>query len=166
VRLNGDGRELFFSYVRSRSRGDLNDFNNYLGSFPVPIIRGNQFANLPADLPNRLLAWGVLRLPWRFQVAPILEYRSGFPYSVTDAAQQYAGIPNQSRFPNFLSLDSRISKDLKVTAKYSVRLSLSSFNLSNHFNPEAVHMNTADPAFGYFFGHRGRRSTVDFDFLY
>jgi hypothetical protein len=29
-----------------------------------------------------------------------------------------------------------------------------------------VHANTADPAYGYFFGHRGRRFTVDFDFLF
>ena len=42
----------------------------------------------------------------------------------------------------------------------------SSFNLTNHFNPEAVHANTGDPAFGYFFGHRGRRFTVDFDVLF
>jgi hypothetical protein len=58
MRLKGEGRQLFFSYVRSRARGDLNDFSNYLGTFPIPIIRGNQFGNLPADLPNRLLAWG------------------------------------------------------------------------------------------------------------
>ena len=46
VRLPGEGRQLFVSYVYSRARGDLNDFNNYLGSFPVPIIRADQFGNL------------------------------------------------------------------------------------------------------------------------
>ena len=34
VRLN-DKRQLFFSYVRSLARGDLNDFASYLGSFPI-----------------------------------------------------------------------------------------------------------------------------------
>ena len=43
---------------------------------------------------------------------------------------------------------------------------MSSFNLTNHFNPEQVHNNIADPAHGLFFGHRGRRFTVDFDFLF
>src|ERR1022692_388483 len=33
LRMN-DKRQLFFSYVRSQARGDLNDFANYLGSFP------------------------------------------------------------------------------------------------------------------------------------
>jgi len=51
VRLNGKG-QLFFTYVRARARGDLNDFAGYAGSFPVPIVRPNQFANLPSDLPN------------------------------------------------------------------------------------------------------------------
>lgn len=166
MRLKGEGRQLFFSYIHSRARGDLNDFSNYLGTFPVPIIRGNQFGNLPADLPNRLLAWGMVQLPWKFRIAPVVEYRNGFPYFVTDAAQNYVGVPNQNRFPHFLSLDSRISKDIQVNPKYAVRLSVSSFNLTNHFNPEALHSNVADPAFGYFFGHRGRRFTADFDVLF
>jgi hypothetical protein len=108
----------------------------------------------------------MVQLPWKFRIAPVVEYRSGFPYIVTDAAQNYVGVPNQHRFPNFLSLDSRISKDIQVNPKYAVRLSLSSFNLTNHFNPEALHSNADDPAFGFFFGHRGRRFTADFDVLF
>jgi hypothetical protein len=165
VRLS-DQRELYISYVRSRGRGDLNDFANYLGTFPVPIIRPNTFSTLPSDLPNRFLSWGAFRLPRKFTLAPAAEYRSGFPYLVTDAAQRYVGIPYSTRFPNFLSLDTRVSKDLQLNPKYGVRLSLSGFNLTNHFNPEAVHNNVADPAYGYFFGHRGRRFTVDFDVLF
>ena len=108
----------------------------------------------------------MVQLPKKFRIAPVVEYRNGFPYFVTDAAQNYVGVPNQHRFPNFLSLDSRISKDIQVNPKYAVRLSVSSFNLTNHFNPEALHANVADPAFGYFFGHRGRRFTADFDVLF
>ena len=164
--LKGKSTQLCFSYVYSRARGDLNDFNNYLSSFPAPIIRGNQTANLPASLPDRFLAWGVVRLPAAFRIAPVVEYRSGFPYSAFNVFQDYAGIPNSNRFPHFFSLDARISKDIRINPKYSIRLSLSSFNLTNHFNPEAVHANIADPAFGYFFGHRGRRFTVDFDIIF
>jgi hypothetical protein len=63
-------------------------------------------------------------------------------------------------------VDSRFSKDLKVSAKYKLRFSISSFNLTNHFNPEVVRNNIADPSFGYFFGQRGRRFTADFDVLF
>jgi len=162
----GETRQLMFSYIRSKGRGDLNDFGSFLGTFPLPIVRPNQFGNSPADLPNRFLTWGLMQLPWKFRISPVIEYRSGFPYVVTNADQDYVGVPNTRRFPQFLSVDSRISKDFQVHPKYAVRLSVSAFNLTNHFNPEAVHLNVADPAFGYFFGHRGRRFTLDFDVLF
>ncbi|MBV8551005.1 MAG: TonB-dependent receptor [Acidobacteriaceae bacterium] len=114
IRLQGDRQQLFLSYVRSRAQGDLNDFNNYLGSFPAPVIRPNQFGNLPSDLPNRVLMWGLLHFPYKIQLAPIAEWRSGFPYLVTNAAQAYVGAPYQQRYPNFLSIDARISKDVKI----------------------------------------------------
>jgi hypothetical protein len=161
-----DDRQLFFSYVYSRARGDLNDFGRFLGTVPTAIIRENQYGTLGTDLPHRFLAWGVVRLPKKIQIAPVTEYRTGFPYIEADASQRYSGVPNRNRFPHFLSIDSRFSKDIKVNSQYSVRLSVSGFNLTNHFNPEAVRGNTGDPAFGYFFGHRGRRFTADFDFLF
>ena len=77
-----------------------------------------------------------------------------------------ASTPNAVRYPGFFSFDSRVSKDFKVNPKYSVRISVSNFNLTNHFNPEAIHNNIADPAFGLFFGQRGRRFTGDFDVLF
>lgn len=161
-----DKRQLFFSYVRSRARGDLNDFSTYLGTFAVPILRDNQFGNLPTDLPNRFLAWGLLQLPRGFRIAPAIEYRNGLPYTAVDATYNWVGIPNTTHFPSFLAVDSRISKDFQVNPKYAVRLSLTGYNLTNHFNPEAVHFNVADPAYGYFFGHRGRRFTMDFDVIF
>jgi hypothetical protein len=161
-----EGRQLFFSYVRSRAQGDLNEFNNYLGNFPLPVVRPNQYTNLPGDLPNRFIAWGVLQLPKKVRIAPLVEYRNGFPYSVTDAAQNYVGTPNKARFPNFYSFDSRVSKDFKVNDKYSVRFSLSGFNLTNHFNPITVHSNIDDPQYGLFFGNYDRRFRLDFDVLF
>ena len=140
-----------FSYIRSKGRGDLNDFGSFLGTFPFPIVRPNQFGNSPADLPNRFLTWGLVQLPWKFRIAPVIEYRSGFPYVVTNAVQDYVGIPNSSSFPRFLSVDSRVSKDFQVHPQYAVRLSVSAFNLTNHFNPEAVHSNVADPGFWILF---------------
>jgi hypothetical protein len=165
IRLRDD-RQFFFSYVHSLARGDLNDFGRFLGVVTAPIIRPDQYATLSTDIPNRILMWGVAKLPHKFQIAPTIEYRTGFPYVETTASQQYAGIPNSTRFPEFTSVDARLSRDFQVNSKYAIRLSVTGFNLLNHFNPEAVHNNDADPAFGYFFGHRGRRFTMDFDFLF
>jgi hypothetical protein len=165
VRL-AENRQMFISYVHSYARGDLNDFNNYLGSFPIPLVRPNYNTTLPGDLPNRLLAWGKIQLTRSVRILPVLEYRNGFPYSSLDAAQNYVGIPNQTRYPRFFALDARASKDIKVNPKYSVRLSISGFNLTNHFNPESLHNDIADPLYGVFFGQRQRKFTFDFDVLF
>jgi len=161
-----DGQQMFFSYVHSRSQGDLNEFNSYLGNFPFPVVRTNTFSNLSGDLPNRFLAWGTVRLPWRMRIAPMVEWRNGFPYSSIDAAQNYVGTPNATRFADFFSLDSRVSKDFKVNDKYSLRLSVSGFNVTNHFNPLQVHSNIDDPAYGVFFGNHRRRFRLDFDVIF
>jgi len=161
-----DGQQMFFSYVHSRSQGDLNEFNSYLGNFPFPVVKTNTFSNLSGDLPNRFLAWGTVRLPWRMRIAPMVEWRNGFPYASVDAAQNYVGIPNQTRFGDFFSLDSRVSKDIKVNDKYSLRLSVSGFNVTNHFNPLQVHSNIDDPAYGVFFGNHKRRFRLDFDVIF
>jgi len=162
------GQELLFSYVRSRSQGDLNEFDKYLGNFPSPVVHLNQFTNLPGDTPNRFLTWGVLNFPWKLIVGPLVEYRTGFPYAVLNAAQNYVGVPNsdQTRFPNFFSLDTRVSRDFKVNVKYRVRFTVRGLNLTNHFNPLGVHANIGDPEFGVFFGFYKRRYLVDFDVLY
>ncbi|MGH9841918.1 MAG: TonB-dependent receptor [Blastocatellia bacterium] len=175
-----DEQELFLSYVRSRSRGDLNEFNQFLGSFPVPVVRPNFRTNLPADMLNRFLVWGRLRLPWKLRWAPLVEYRNGFPYSIVDAAQNYVGKPNadELRYPNFFSFDSRLTRDfeinkpvekifrMKLQDKYSVRASLSFFNLTNHFNPTSLRNNADDPRFGLFFGENRRRFRLDFDIIF
>jgi Carboxypeptidase regulatory-like domain/TonB-dependent Receptor Plug Domain len=167
ARLNlKDGQQLFFSYVRSRTRGDLNEFSSYFGNFPFPVVRPDQMTNLSGDLPNRFLAWGMIRLPWKVRISPLVEYRNGFPYAVTDAMQNYVGVANSTRYPNFYSFDSRFSKDFKLSDKYTLRLSARGLNLTNHFNPLAVHSNIADPQFGAFFGNHRRRFLVDFDVIF
>src|SRR5262249_39538018 len=153
-----EGRQqLFLSYVNSSSRSDVNEFNTYIGNFPFPIVRLNQFARGSADLPNRFLGWGVFNLPWKTRIAPIVEYRNGLPFSMIDSGQAYVGEVNSKRFPNFFSLDSRVSKDFQVSPKYALRFSLSGFNLTNHFNALDVHRNIDDREYGVFFGNSQRK---------
>lgn len=164
-----EGQQLVLSYTHSRAEGSLNVYDNYVGNFATPYIRPDTYANLPGDLPNRLLLWGHVNTRiWKLQALPIIEYRTGFPYTVTDVLQNYVGIPNSdaTRFPDFFSADVRLMRDFKVTAKYTVRLSVTGFNLTNHFNALAVHDNIADPQYGVFFGNYHRRYRFDFDFLF
>ena len=162
-----DGQQMNFSYTRSRAEGSLNSFDGYLGNFPNPLVRPNVYANLPGDVPNRFLWWGnvnVRRL--QTQILPLVEYRSGFPFTSVNAMQDYVGVPNSSRYPNYMSLDVRVAKDFKVNPKYTVRLSLTGLNLSNHFNALAVFANTDGPEYGTFFGTYHRRYRGDFDIIF
>jgi hypothetical protein len=162
----GKESQLNFSYVRSFSIGNLNEFNTYLANFPPPVILPDARTFLPGDAPDRFLAWGVLAFPRKVRLMPKVEYRSGFPWSPLNQAQQYVGTPDRSRFPNAFSVDARVTKDIKVTDKYSFRFGVSGSNLTNHFNPISVHANTGDPAYGLYFGEYHRRYTADFDVLF
>jgi hypothetical protein len=162
------GQQMFLSYTRSRAEGHLNDFSGFLGNFPAPLIRSDLYANLPGDLPNRFLAWGRVNLPWGLQLLPIMEFRDGFAYARVNALGDYVGTPfsRQDRFPAFFSADGRMLKDIKVNPKYTLRFSVSGFNLSNHFNALSVHANSADPQYGIFFGNYKVRYRADFDVLF
>lgn len=161
-------QQFYASYVRSKARGDLNDFNSYYGDFGYPVIRQNQFSNLSTDVPNRFLAWGSFELPHKINVSPILEWRSGFPYSIVNDEQFFVGTRNadNQRFPTFFALDAEISKDFKVTKKYAVRLSLKGFNLTDNFNPRNIRNNLSDPQFGTFINSYRRYFTGGFDIIF
>ena len=63
-------------------------------------------------------------------------------------------------------MDLRLAKSIAVNKDHAVRISFSGFNLSNHWNPESVRWNTADPQLGEFLGQRPRRFRIDFDLLF
>ena len=164
-----NGQQLVFTYTRSRATGNQNVFDAFVGNFALPFIRPNVYSNLPGDLPNRLLVWGHVNVPFeRLQILPTVEYRNGFPYTAVDEMQNYSGVPNSdaTRFPRFFSADARLLRDFKLSAKYTVRLSLTGFNLTNHFNALAIHNNVDDPQYGVFFGNYHRRYRFDFEVLF
>jgi hypothetical protein len=164
-----DDQQLVFSYTRSRAKGNLNTFDSFLGNLPTLIVRPNVSSNLPADLPNRFVVWGTVNTHvWALQINPLIEYHTGFPYAQLNAAQNYVGIPytDSTRFPKFFQADARLSRDFKVNPKYSVRLSLTVTNITNHFNALQIHNNTADPQSGIFFGNYDRRYRGDFDIIF
>ena len=79
------------SYVRSSSVGDLNDLGSIYGPTPAELIRPNERAPLAFDAPNRLILWGEVGMPLGLRAIPVLELRSGFPYSNVDEYRDYAG---------------------------------------------------------------------------
>jgi hypothetical protein len=162
--------EFTAAYVRSSARGDLNDFNSYFSNFENPIIQTNERTRLPWDAPNRFIFWGQFHVKYGVTLAPVLDIRTGFPYSIIDEDRDFVGPRNLAgRYPSFTSVDLQILKSVSLPgrfSKYRVELGLKVFNLTNHFNPITVHSNVDDPQYGLFFGNYGRRFRLDFDVLF
>jgi Carboxypeptidase regulatory-like domain/TonB-dependent Receptor Plug Domain len=155
--------DLNVSYIWSRARGDLNTVSNIFLPLEQPVIRPNVSGILPSDIPNRVVTWGVLHLPWSLTVSPVVDVHTGYPYSNVDVLQNYAGVPDGSRFPTFFSVDAQVYRDfhlhlplLERGSKHKVRVGLYSINLTNHGNFHDVYNNVSSPFFGQFTGFQRR----------
>ncbi len=152
--------EFVASYVHSSAIGDLNDFNSYFGNFENPIIRANERARLAFDTPHRFIFRGEFHVKYGVTVAPVLDMRTGFPFSIIDEERNFIGPRNQAgRFPTFVSLDMQVLKTVSLPGrwnKYRAHLGLKVFNLTNHFNPRDFQNNLASDNFGAFSNGVGR----------
>lgn len=153
--------EFTASYVRSSATGDLNDFNSYFGNFENPVIKANERSRLPWDSPNRFIFWGEFHVKYRITLAPVLDIRTGFPYSVIDEDRNFIGVRNRAgRYPTFTSLDLQVTKSISLPgrwSKYLADVGLKVFNLTNHFNPRDFQNNVASDGFGGFSNSVGRK---------
>ena len=114
--------KLFVSYVHSKALGSVDALSTYLGDVSFPIVRRRFYTNLAIDTPDRILVWGETPLKWKMKIAPMVEYRTGLPYSQVDAYQNFVGLPNSNRFPSYFSLDTQLIKDVQINPKYAGRL--------------------------------------------
>ena len=166
----GERTMLYASYTRSKAKGELNDYNQFFGNFPYPLIRPNQFGTMSSDAPHRGLFWGVIGLPHKLDFIPILDVHTGFPFSKLDQDWNYLGQRNQAgRFPVFVGLDTKFQYPIDFTYRkhrIQFRAGLSILNVLNHANPRDVQQYTLSPNYGRFYNSIGRlwRIEGDFDF--
>jgi hypothetical protein len=148
----------------SRARGDLNALSDTFVPVQAPVIRPNAYGISSSDIPHRVIAGGLVHLPWwKLSVAPLVDVHSGFPYSPLDLLQNYFGTPNSARFPTYFSLDAKIYRDIMVHIPFfdsakgrKIRLGVFSLNATNHQNPHDVFYDHASPLFGQFAGNQRR----------
>ncbi len=131
-------QQLFLSYVWSSARGELNDFMTMFTAFDTPLLQPGGMSRLPADAPHRWLAWGTVNLPLGLVASPVLEWHSGFPYSVVDSRYLYSGEPNSRMLPAFMAVDLIAYKTLTVRQRMA-DVGIQLFNVTNHFNPRDVY---------------------------
>ena len=133
------------------------------------MIRADEYGRQPFEAPNRLLFWGDFGLPYDIVATPVVDWRSGFPFSLLNEQQDYVGPRNGGgRFPQLVTLDLLVMKGLKIPFRgktYKGRVGVTIFNITNHWNPRDVQNNLASPQFGTFYNSAGRSFRTKFEFV-
>jgi len=159
--------EIYVSYVRASTDGDLNSVDALQGIFKEPFVQPNASGPLPMDVPNRVLAWGLLRLPARVTVAPFVDVRDGFPYSAIDENWLYVGARNGQRLPWFGSLDLYVNKIVGLPGHLpDARVGLKLYNLASAHTARDVQRDIERADFGTTYNPIPRDFTMVFELLW
>jgi hypothetical protein len=149
--LGGERRDLSVSYVRSRGEADLNNYDQFYGNLRNPIIRPNEHNLIPTDVPDRLLVRGNWGLPGKWDFAPVLEIRTGFPWSAVDEYQDFVGPRNRAgRLSKVRTLDFSIARPWHFR-KYRFRAGIKMYNVFGDLAERDVQSNIASPDYGNFY---------------
>jgi hypothetical protein len=160
--LGGERRDITASYVKSRTKADLNNYDQFYGNIRNPFVRVNQHELLPTDVPNRLLVRGTIGLPGRWDFAPVLEIRSGFPWSAVDEFQDFVGARNRAgRLPTVTTLDFALTRPWQFK-KYRFRAGLRVYNIFGSSAERDVQNNITSPSYGQFYNPLERSIGITF----
>ena len=149
--LGGERRDLTVSYVRSRGTADLNNYDQFYGNLRNPIVRPNEHNLIPTDVPHRMIVRGTIGLPAKLDLAPVIEIRSGFPWSAVNEFQDFVGPRNQSgRLPRVRAFDFSLSRPWHFR-KYRFRAGIKVYNILGASAQRDVQTNVMSPNYGRFF---------------
>ena len=166
-RAPGSDQQFYVSYVRSRATGDLNAFDLIEGMFRQAVVEPNVVAPLPADVPHRVMAWGVFHAPYGIVVAPFLEARSGFPYSAIDDNWRRVGDANGYRMPWYGSLDLYVNRVVSLPFHLpDARVGLKMYSIASVHTERDVQADIQRPDFGSTYNPVPRDFTVVLELLW
>ena len=149
--LGGERRDVTVSYVSAKGIADLNSYDQFFGNLRNPIVRANEQNLIPTDVRNRLLVRGTLGLPGRWDLAPVLEVRSGFPWSAVNEFQDFVGPRNRAgRLPRVQTLDFSLSRPWHV-GKRRFRAGLKAYNVFGASAERDVQNNVTSPDYATFY---------------
>jgi hypothetical protein len=148
--------EIVASYTRSHSRtNQVSDYNLDSQAFNTELQ-----GPLNYDAPDRVVSWGWSPVIARSFIASYLvEYRTGFPFSVIDENYQLVGLPNSYRFPHLFRLNLGCEKVIGLAGR-RIGIRVAVLNVTNHGNYTAVDNNIASPTFLQYGASVSRSYTV------
>jgi hypothetical protein len=146
--LGGARRDFTVSYVWARGTADLNNYDQFYGNIRNPLVRENQNNLSPTDVRHRMIVRGNFGFPGRWDFAPVLELRSGFPWSAVDEYQDFVGERNRAgRLPVVRTLDFQLSRPWQFR-KYRFRAGVKIYNAFGSFAGRDIQNNVTAPDFG------------------
>jgi hypothetical protein len=146
--LGGERRDLTLSYVWARGTADLNNYDQFYGNLRNPIVRANENNLTPTDVRHRVLLRGTVGLPRQWDFAPVLELRSGFPWSAVDEYQDFVGPRNRAgRLPAVRTLDFSIVRPWRFKG-HRIRAGIKVYNIFGAAAPRDVQTNVTSPLYG------------------
>jgi len=164
--------EWLAGYTRSSARSDaVIDY-----SLENPIFAPQGPGPVAWDTPSRLLTWGWAPFPGRvlprllaplgreLNISYLVEYRTGFPFSLVNEEGILVGAPNSRRLPSYFSVNLHFEKKFRfLHYLWAWRFGLN--NLTNNGNPNAVDNNVDSPTFLSYGRGQHRAFTVRLRFL-
>jgi hypothetical protein len=92
-------------------------------------VRANEHNLTPSDVRHRILIRGTIAAPWHFQFAPVVELRSGFPWTAVDEFQDFVGPRNRTgRLPAVRTFDFQFTRPWRFK-KYRFRAGIRAYNI-------------------------------------
>jgi len=140
------------SAARSNSTLDI--------SVDAPQVVPNNSGPLAWDAPNRLLSWGYLPTFWKnWAWAYLVEWRTGFPFSILGEDGRVVGQANADRFPDFFEANLHLEYRLGFLGyRWAVRFGVN--NVTGRRNADVVNNMMGAPNFLAFYGGYGRAGNL------
>ena len=149
--LGGERRDMTVSYVWAKGTADLNNYDQFYGNIRNPIVRGNEHNLIPTDVRHRLLLrgnFGLMGPMAKWDFSPVLELRSGFPYSAVNEFQDFVGERNRAgRLPAVRTLDFALTRAWRFR-KYRFRAGLRFYNIFGATADRDIQNNLTSPFYG------------------
>ena len=149
--LGAERSDLTLSYVWAKGTADLNNYDQFYGNLRNPIVRANEHSLIPTDVRHRVLLRGTIGLPSQWDLAPVIELRSGFPWSAVNEFQDFVGPRSRAgRLPAVRTLDFSIARPWRFR-KYRVRAGIKVYNILGAAAERDIQTNITSPFYGMAF---------------
>ena len=151
---------VYVSYTHSSAHT-----NAALDYRPTPSPLGAQQSGpLPWDVPNRVISWGWLPVPFgwlrkRWDFVYLLDEHTGFPYTAVNAAQEVVGAAGGQRFPDFVNFSPGLEWKFHFRGQYWGLRGVMQ-NATGSGDPAVVNNVVDSPEFGTFSELQGRAFTA------